>query len=276
VDLRRDNALLHLLYQAVFETAPSREQFLGLLLGRPWAGIPAASPGSDAHSVLIAVEQQAPDRRWFVERHAALEAGIRGYGLGLSPEDFARIRKIHEQFFTHQLDLRFELRQPSGRAYPRLSVLLGACDDAGHGSFLATEAGFRVVQSLERRHRVIPVVGNLGASEPLGRIAAALRARGLRVNAFYASNVEQYLMGTPAFEGWLRNLRLLPTDDASVLVRSYLDQGRRHPRQTPGERTTTLVHSLDRFFARAAERPYPSYYALSADASLLVGPGQPK
>jgi hypothetical protein len=88
--------------------------------------------------------------------------------------------------------------------------------------------------------------------------------------------VEQYLMGTPAFDGWLRNLHLLPTDETSVLVRSYLDQGRRHPRQAPGERTTTLVHSLDRFLARAAKRPYPSYYALAADASLLVGPGQPK
>jgi hypothetical protein len=81
-------------------------------------------------------------------------------------------------------------------------------------------------------------------------------------------------LGTPAFGGWLRNLHRLPTDEASVLVRSYLDQGRRHPRQAPGERTTTLVHSLDRFFARAAQRPYASYYALAADASLLAEPGQ--
>jgi hypothetical protein len=276
VDLRRDNALLHLFYQAIFETASSREQFLGLLLGRPWAGIPAPPSGSDATAVLRAVEQQAPDHPWFVERHAALRERIQGYGLGLSPQDFEQVRQLHEKFFAHQLELRFELHQPSGRVYPTLAALLGARDNAGHGSFLATEEGFGFVRSLERRHRVIPVVGNLAAPEPLGRIAAELRTRSLRVNAFYASNVEQYLMGTPAFDGWLQNLRLLPTDGSGVLIRSYLDQGRRHPRQAPGERTTTLVHSLARFLARTARQPYSSYYALATDESLLVGPGQPK
>jgi len=83
-------------------------------------------------------------------------------------------------------------------------------------------------------------------------------------------------MGTPAFGGWLQNLRLLPTDGSGVLIRSYLDQGRRHPRQPAGERTTTLVHSLERFLARTARQPYSSYYALATDESLLVGPGQPK
>jgi hypothetical protein len=274
VDLRRDNALLHLLYHAIFETADRREQFVSLLLGRPWSGTPSHA-GSDASAVLIAVEQAPPDHDWFALRHAELRQRLERHDLGLSPQDFDRIGTMHEQFFVRQLELRFELRRSSGRAYPTLRSLLGAHDHAGHGSFLATEEGFRFVQGLERRHRVIPVVGNLAAREPLGQIASELRSRRLPVRVVYVSNVEQYLMGTPAFGGWLTNLDSLPTDGASLLVRSYLDQGRRHPRQAPGERTTTLVHSLGRFLARAKERPYGSYYQLATDESLRIESGEP-
>jgi hypothetical protein len=45
VDIRRDNALLHLLYRALFERAGSRAEFVALLLGRPYvaAGDPEAA-----------------------------------------------------------------------------------------------------------------------------------------------------------------------------------------------------------------------------------------
>jgi hypothetical protein len=268
VDLRRDNALLHLLYKAIFETARDRAEFLSLLLGRPLDPTAHSVVMGDAEELMRLVERKPPDEGWLRERHAELIGRIRGYGLDLSPQDFEHLAAIHERFFQRQLELRFELHQRSARVYPTFRSLLGARTADGRGSFLATDQGFEFVRSLMRRHRVVPVVGNVGATEPLGKIAAELRRQGLGVTAFYISNVEQYLIGTPGYHGWLSRLRELPVEDGGVLIRSYLDQGRRHPHQKPNQRTTTLVHSMARFLARTERHRYPSYYALVSDDSL--------
>lgn len=270
VDLRRDNALLHVLYKALFEVAQSRLEFLSLLLGRPYD--PKLEPAQDAgiDVVLAAVQTVAPVRDWFARQRAGLDARIRSYGLDLSEDDMVRINRMHELFFVRQLDLRFELHKANGRKYPSLQDLLRLRASSGYGTFLDTRESFEFVQGLERQHRIVPLVGDVSQARPLGTIADELGRRGLRLRAFYISNVEQYLIGRPSFRGWLDNLRRLPHDERSVLVRCYLDQGRPHPRQVPGQRSTSLAQGVLPFIDSATARPPTSYFEIVTDESLLV------
>jgi len=266
IDLRRDNALLHLLYKSLFEIATSRLEFVCLLFGRPYDPKYEPGPNANADAVLQSMQRIAPNRDWFDKQQAHSSEGLQGYGLGLSAADVARIKKIHELFFVRQLDLRFELHRANGRKYPSIGALLRMRSPSGLGTFLDNRDSFQFVQQLHRRHRIVPLVGDVSAPRTLGAVAEELRQRGLTLRTFYISNVEQYLIGKPSFAGWLNNLRRLPHDEHSILLRCYLDQGRPHPRQLPGQRTTSLAHRLGAFL----ENPPRSYFDIVTDESLLV------
>jgi hypothetical protein len=98
-------------------------------------------------------------------------------------------------------------------------------------SFLGSDELFQVVKSMHERNLIVPVQGDFGGPRTLRAIGEYLRSRNLVLNAFYISNVEQYLFGntparfkdTDANGGWrnfYRNLAALPADASSVLVRS--------------------------------------------------------
>jgi hypothetical protein len=52
-----------------------------------------------------------------------------------------------------------------------------------------------MVKALQAKNLIIPVQGDFGGSKTLRAIGDYLREKNLLVNAFYISNVEQYLLG---------------------------------------------------------------------------------
>ena len=169
------------------------------------------------------------------------------YQIRLSRHDRRQLRATHRAFFRRQLLTKFEL-QKSGRVYPGLGELFAmATPDGQQRSFLASEQLFKRVQRLQRRNRVIPVIGDFAGNHALRAIARELQARKLAVSVFYASNVEQYIITPPTWRNWVRNLEALPARPGALLVRCYLEQGRPHPRQMKGHRTTTVLQQLGRF-----------------------------
>jgi hypothetical protein len=258
VDIRRGNRILHLLYKAIFEKATSRSHFLTLLLGRPHE----EGPGTD---VLADAQKLPPDEKTYAAVHADLVKTIEGW-FPLNADDRASLERIHRAFFRAQLDLRFELKEKNGRNYPPLRELL-----ANPAGFLATEDAFRFVQTMQKEHAILPVVGDFAGDRAMPAVAAAIRARGLTVSAFYVSNVEQYLFEgqrTAVWSAWARNVAALPVDDASVFVRAYLDQGRPHPRQQKGHRTATVLQKIADFKRRQAQKPYVSFFEVATDQLL--------
>ncbi len=271
VDIRRDNALLHLLYKALFETARSRAEFVSLLLGRPYRE--AVDPGAEASvaDTLTAVEESPPDAAWFAREHAALVAHIeRQDGVTLRAADKPALDRAHRAFFDKQLELRFELKEKNGRTYPTLRELFMARAPSGRQlGFLASDARFRVVQTLEKDNRVIPVVGDFAGDHALRAVAAEIAREKLVLGAFYVSNVEQYVLQPPAaWQRWVGNVAAMPSDDQSVFIRCYLDQGRRHPAELPGQRTATVLQPLARFLSRIPAHPYRSFFELATDGNL--------
>ncbi len=268
VDIRRDNLVLHLLYKAAFERATSRAHFLALLTGRAYAGDDDLPSDASLEQVLAHAEREKPSAKTFERIHGQLRSHIRNEsGVELDDKDTRSLRRSHHAFFLGGLDLRFSLKEQSFRRYPSLRELLVQTDTAGRQTgFLGSERSFRFVQRMQRDNRIIPLVGDFAGDRAMPALAAHMVDNGQTLRGFYVSNVEQYLMVDGKWWRWQRNVVAFPTDEHSVFIRCYLDQGRPHPAQMAGHRTATTIHLVADFNAR--KKPYSSMLALASDNSL--------
>ena len=68
---------------------------------------------------------------------------------------------------------------------------------------------------------VVPVVGDFAGPKAIRAVGQYLEQRGAIVTAFYVSNVEQYLFGTPSTnQRFYRSVGALPIDSTSAFIRS--------------------------------------------------------
>jgi hypothetical protein len=269
IDIRRDNLVLMLLYKAIFDVAVDRSHFLALLTGRPYDTKNVLSPKARIDEVIARAEREEPTDKSYKAAHATvLERIERAYGMTLDARDRKSLATAHRAFFDKGLDIRFELKEESFRRYPPLRELLAArCPiDAAPKGFLARDESFRFVQRMQRENRIVPIVGDFAGERAVPNLAAHLKEDKLTVSTFYVSNVEQYLLADGVWWKWRRNVALLPTGADSLFVRAYLDQGKPHPKQLAGHRTTTTLQRIADFHAH--ERMYPSMLALATDRLL--------
>ncbi len=271
IDIRRDNLLLHLLFKAMFETARNRLEYLCLLYGRPapadlpmWTELPLAS-------LLDYLDRTVVDSALLDRSHRALVGRVSRYGVPLTAEDSATLRRFHDDFAYHGLDLRYTNRgRPNRLVFPSARDLYRETDLTGHeASYLATEDRWRTVRSLERRDLVIPVVGDLAGPKALRAIGAYLQETGRPVSVFYLSNVESYLFRQGSFPEFVANVRTLPITPKSVLVRSWFGRGYLLPSSVPGHFSTQLTQTIARFLEITAEPDSVSYWELLNDTALV-------
>jgi hypothetical protein len=245
LDIRRDNLLEHLLFKAVLAMAPTRVEFLSHLFARPVPEDRARYDG-DIEAILGWVDGQAADAAYFERIAASVADTVRTYGLDLSDEDFATIRRFHATFFASGLSLRFN---SFGRAprpyYPTYRQLVLETDrDGTRAGWLASAASYAFIRRMQAEHRVVPVVGDLSGSHALREIGNVLRERGDSLSAFYASNVEYYLMQDGTFDRFAENLASLPVHSNAVIIRSLFGRGFGHPRAVSGYYSTQLLQSV--------------------------------
>ena len=266
VDIRRQNLLMQLIYKAAFDEARSRSHFLSLVLGRDHEASRDGKPTDGIDEVLAQVSADAMSAETYARAHATLTKRIEGYGVTLSDDDKKHLELTHKALFDGQLEIRFALKEKNGRTYPTLRELLGAKSPSGKTEgFLASEEAFRFVQSMERDHRVIPLVGDFAGDKALPGLGAFLQKEGLTVSTFYVSNVEQYLLEPKVWSKWVRNIASLPKDDASLFVRCYLDQGKKHPKQLKGHRTATVLQLMKSFEQRFGTKKTSTLWELSTE-----------
>jgi len=228
VDIRRDNLLLHLLFKALFAESPTRVEYLSALLGRaaPRDARPWRSESIDFIAAAVDGARRL-DPREAADLRARVTAQLARTGVPLSAEDTATIGRFHSAFMRDGLDLQFT---STGRApqsyYPTYRDLLLATDAEGRQrNFLASEAAYEFVRTLQGRDLVIPVTGDLSGRHALGAVARFLAGRQERVSALYASNVEFYLARSGTHARFLDNLRALPRLEQAVIIRSRFDGG---------------------------------------------------
>jgi hypothetical protein len=232
-DIRQQAVMQHLLYKALFELSDSREAFIARLFSVP---VPAH------------VDRRAlPDALWqkFAigpgDDRARLTANIteveqllmETHGFKLTDADRQSLEYVYEAFFKFgpEIDYSGGVKGLT-TANMNFAKLAAAVDAAGvPRSFLGTDELYQVVRSLEIRNLVVPVQADFGGPKAIRAVGDFLRAHGLRVSAFYISNVEQYLFnprspialgGQETNGGWRAfydNLATLPANAATVLLR---------------------------------------------------------
>jgi hypothetical protein len=264
VDIRRGNLLEHIVLRGCFEAGATRAEFLSALLARhprpPRDGVSDAGEAAGFQPLADAFASAPPDPKLLDEGIARSRALLDRLHVTRAPHDDANLARIHRAFFGRGLSLAFEMKN-SGLAFPTLGAILAARDPAGvEASFLASEARYQRVRRMVLANRVVPVVGDFGGRHALRAVADDMRARGLLLGVFYVSNVEQYLFPAHTYLAFVANVAAMPRDDASLLVRVWLDPFEAHPAQRPGHKTTTLTAGASAFVARAEARPFASYW----------------
>ncbi len=275
VDIRRDNVLQHLLFKALFELAPTRGEYLAYLVGSAPPDDPAAWKDLSAQELAERVDAHRGDAAWVATARARVDSAVATFGVPLSPDDRATIRRFHDAFLQDGLDLRFH---SFGRAprpyYPTLRGLLTETDLTGReGSYLAREDDYRFVRNLERANRVVPVVGDLAGPRAVRAVGDELRRRGLAVTAFYTSNVEFYLWQEGTFDRFAANVAALPWADDGVLIRSYFPTFGPHPLGVPGYYSTQLLQPARAFLDDEEHGGFRSYMDLVTRDAVDPRPG---
>ncbi len=272
VDIRRDNLLQHLMFKSLFSLSRNRIEHLCLLFARPF---PDDVEEWDERSVLELVDyidRTAADSQTVDAALAAVASRAASFSLPLSEEDLETIRRFHYTFIREGLGLRFRSHGRLPRLYyPTYRRLLLETDLSGRqASYLAYEEAFRLVKSLQDRNLIIPVVGDLGGDHALAAIAVVVAERGLRVSAFYTSNVEFYLMRDGGFDRFVANVAQLPYDDNSVIIRSYFGRsfGFVHPQAVPGYYSAQLLQTIESLVNDSEVGAYRSYLDLVTRHSL--------
>lgn len=262
LDIRRDNMLQHLMFRAMFEEANTRAEWLALLFGRA-----KPAPASLAHAPIEAIVAWVDSTPTTPEAVAAIQRRIQArvarYRIPIDSIEAHTIERIHGEFVASGLDIKFTTHRRGPRPYyPSYRDLLLERDlDGTPASFMATDELFTVVRDLQRRGLVVPVVGNFAGDHALAAIGDEVRRRGLKISAFYTSNVEQYLLRDGSFDKYAATVARLPYDARTVMIRSYFSGGFRPPlpQTVSGYASTQLVQPLASFVAEHAKGSYTSY-----------------
>jgi hypothetical protein len=196
-----------------------------------------------------------------------VDATIRRFGVPLSDDDFATIDRFHRTFIDGGLDLKFKTFAFGVRSYfPNYRDLLLETDHEGQRSnYLASEDRFQFVRSLERRDLVIPVVGNFVGTHSLAAIGRVMTDRGVRLSAFYTSNVEFYLFTDRTFPKFIDNLSHLPHTDRTVIIRSVFSGAiaSMMPQAVPGYPSASIVQSMNELLEGYGRGAFHEYRELT-------------
>ena len=267
LDVRRDNMLEHLLYKSLFVLSRNRLEFLVRLLGRPLPQDLDAWTNRSIADILGYVNGMRVDSQAVQATRRASNERILKFGVPLSARDQQVIDRYRSTFISEGLDTRFSSLGRNNRFdYPSFGRLIMETDREGrHLSYLADEKSFQYVRSMQLRDKIIPVVGNVAGDKAVRAIGAYALEHGLKVAAFYLSNVEQYLMGRDGgFDEYVKNVRTLPHDSTSVIIRSYFGRGMPHPLYVPvaGNVSVSMVETMNSFLRAYAAGELTSYSAV--------------
>jgi hypothetical protein len=271
LDIRRDNMLEHLLFKSLFAMSRNRLEFMLLLFGKPVPADIDAWTGRPMGALLSVVGATSVDSQTVIATRRASNERIARFGIPLTPHDREMIDRYRATFISEGLDTRYSSIGRNNRGdYPSFGRLIMETDRAGRQlSYLADENAFQFVRTMELGDRIIPVVGNVAGDKALKAIGAYAAERGLKVSAFYLSNVEQYLMGRDGgFDNYARNVKTLPHDSTSVIIRSFFARmGFQHPLFVGGRGSvsTSMIEPMDSFLRAYAAGELGTYSALVLD-----------
>lgn len=223
-DIRRQNAMAHLMYKAMFELSPTRGDFVSRLFSRPLTGRVASTARVD-DLFAVATAAARSDSAYAVNRAAVFAQLVDKHRFALTPGDSAAIEHLLEVFYEAGPDInygyRLNNRGTSFSSYPSYGMLQTRRNaDSVQMAFLANEENYRAVRDMQMRNLIVPVVGDFAGPKAIRAVGEYLKGRNLTVAAYYLSNVEQYLYQNNVADRFYANVATLPIDSSSMFIRS--------------------------------------------------------
>ncbi len=277
VDIRRQNMLLHLMYKALIELSPTREEFLARLFSRPAPARDATNDSADA--LLDAFLEVEPDPVAFERTRAEIYSHLQHtHGFTLSRADLSGIDYVFRAFYSAGPEIRYSFGRGAGwQPFPTYRDLMTADDGQGvQRSYIASEELYQALRDMEERNLIIPLVGDFGGPKALRSVARYLDLHHATVSVFYTSNVEQYLFRpTDAWQRFYDNVGAMPITGRSTFIRAFFSNsvynaapGRimripdpaQNVNPAPGPRSQTLLNPISVLLGAYAEGHIGSYY----------------
>jgi len=270
IDIRRDCLLQHLLYKALFEKARNRVEYLCLFFGKPF---PKSGnwEQKNVKELVDYIDNTQTDTKLAERTLADLKRDIQKFGFQLSDTDIRTIDQIYRAFFGAGLDIRYSSHhRPPRSIYPTYRELLLERDLNGEmQNYFNSEDKFQFLKKLHDQDMIVPVTGDLSGPQALKSIGKYIDDMKEKVSAFYVSNVEFYLLRQGSYEKFIENLKTLPTDNRSVMIRSYFNYyAPRHPQAEGDHFSTQLLQKVGDLLKQCAEGDCESYMDIVTKNSI--------
>ena len=252
-DIRRDAMIEHQLFKAVFAMSRNRLEYLCVLLARPLPANVAGWKDSSITSLVKFIDTTNASVEFAKSSEIEIESRARKFGIPLSDNDVGVLALYRSAFIRYGLDVQYSSLNGSMMGnMPGWRELLLEVDRAGNQlNYLAADSLFQFVKKMEAENRIIPVTGNAAGPTALRRLGDEVRSRGLVVSAIYMSNVEQYLWRDFSFNAFAANVKTLPRNEKSVMIRSLFGGGRGgmgwHPLSVAGYNSTQILQFMETF-----------------------------
>jgi len=212
VDIRRQNMLEMLMYKALFETSPTRADFLSRLFARRLiANVDVQVP---VERIFAALDRRDP--QLFSKNLQSIKDHLqKTHRFPLTPEDNRAIEYVLTAFYQGGPEGSLTT---FGTSYRHL---MSYTDSQGRNrNFLVSDNNYQFVRELHRKNLIIPVVGDFAGPKALRAVGAYLKQHNAEVSAFYVSNVEEYISSPRStWNAYCGNLSTLPVGIASTFIR---------------------------------------------------------
>lgn len=272
IDIRRDNLLQHLLFKSLFGRARNRIEYLCEYFGKPFP----KTKGWESRNIkelVDYIDSTASDQKLFEKSLKDVRQDVQKYGIPLSQSDLESIGKVQRAFFSAGLDIRYSsYHRPPRSIYPPYRDLLLETDLSGNQqNYFNSEDDFQFLKRLQDQDMVVPVVGDLSGPQAMKAIGQYIAEIKERVSAFYVSNVEFYLQRQGTFDKFIENVKTLPIDSRSVIIRSYFNYyAPAHPQAEPNHFSTQLMERIDDLIKQCAIGDCDSYNDIVTKNSILL------
>jgi len=272
IDIRRDNLLQHLLFKSLFSRSRNRIEYLCEFFGKP---VPKTKgwESKNIKELVDYIDSTASDQKLFDKSLKDVHQDVQKYGIPLSQSDLESIAKVQRAFYSAGLDIRYSsYHRPPRSIYPPYRDLLLETDLAGNQqNYFNSEEDFQYLKKLEDQDMVVPIVGDLSGPQAMKAIGQYVAEIKERVSAFYVSNVEFYLQRQGTFDKFIENVKTLPIDNRSVIIRSYFNYyAPAHPQAEPNHFSTQLMERIDDLIKQCAAGECDSYNDIVTKNSILL------
>src|SRR5581483_8665907 len=158
LDIRRQAAIQHLMFKAVFELSKDRADFISMLFAKPKpAGIGATAP---IQQIWEAFDKVQTDTALREKNHAAIVDQLKNHGFTLTEDESAQLDLVLSAFvqFGPAITTNSGNRGRGGNNASFEDLTGWSLDDSGHPqSFLSTDENYQFVKTLQEKNLLIPV-----------------------------------------------------------------------------------------------------------------------